>query len=390
MKSEREKADELKKAIRDEKERRVRHLPRFRPEDQIDAEKEHIELFRDIFDALPRFEDREDAVETLDFFVALRKDPVIQRILTTLAREPSGVSRIPRETFAEVIDRLEHSEKEKFIEWPTIVEYFTKRGRPRTQEEIEAQLNEDANEEDVFNKEMDAKKKEEEKVLQEFHNIPTHTHKFTSMEEDDLAEEEGRRKHPYRRNAERDYLKEENLNHVQLSADDYARHRPQPRQRREEKRPITVPKPFGFDVRESTKPKTIRERKVEEMVALKKLEEEKALKHQFKAKNPPPEVIAPKYNSILERNERRRLQVKSQSREITKKNERPFSFYERDKEKHMERLNSEQPLSEEQLKPKFKAKEIPPSVTVQMFDKMMTQDKMEREERIRRNAQLSY
>jgi len=43
-------------------------------------------------------------------------------------------------------------------------------------------------------------------------------------------------------------------------------------------------------------------------------------------------------------------------------------------------------LNDEILKPRFKAKEPPPSVTVEMFKQMMTQDKMEREERIRRNA----
>ena len=34
---------------------------------------------------------------------------------------------------------------------------------------------------------------------------------------------------------------------------------------------VTVPKPFGFDMREKTKTKSIREKKVEEMVAEKKI-----------------------------------------------------------------------------------------------------------------------
>ncbi len=42
---------------------------------------------------------------------------------------------------------------------------------------------------------------------------------------------------------------------------------------------VTVPKPFNFDLREKTRTKTIRERKVEEMVAEKRNEEENIVKH---------------------------------------------------------------------------------------------------------------
>ncbi len=54
---------------------------------------------RDIFDACPRFEGSDLEVEAIDFFVRIRKDPQIKRLLTTIAREPEGISRIPRETF---------------------------------------------------------------------------------------------------------------------------------------------------------------------------------------------------------------------------------------------------------------------------------------------------
>jgi len=40
-----------------------------------------------------------------------------------------------------------------------------------------------------------------------------------------------------------------------------------------------VPKPFNFDVRDKIKPKTIREKKVDEMIAEKKIKEENILKH---------------------------------------------------------------------------------------------------------------
>jgi len=39
----------------------------------------------------------------------------------------------------------------------------------------------------------------------------------------------------------------------------------------------------------------------------------------------------PRYKTIIENNERRRLEVVKNSIAITKANEKPFSFYERDK-----------------------------------------------------------
>jgi len=58
---------------------------------------------------------------------------------------------------------------------------------------------------------------------------------------------------------------------------------------------VTVPKPFGFDLRDKTKTKTIRERKIDAMVADKKLEEDALVKHQFRSKPIPPEVLIPRY-----------------------------------------------------------------------------------------------
>jgi hypothetical protein len=65
----------MAKAIESEKELRVKQLPRFRPEDQIDADEEALELLRDVYDACPRFEGIESEVSVLDFFVKIRKDP---------------------------------------------------------------------------------------------------------------------------------------------------------------------------------------------------------------------------------------------------------------------------------------------------------------------------
>lgn len=91
---------------------------------------------------------------------------------------------------------------------------------------------------------------------------------------------------------------------------------------------VTVPLPFNFDSREMTKPKTIRERKVEAMVQEKQAEEEARLKKKFQCKPVPPEVSIPRYDAICEANERRRETVRRNSLAMTKTNEQPFSFWE--------------------------------------------------------------
>jgi len=86
--------------IEDEKARRVsKSIPKFRPEDHIDADERSLELIQDIFDSCPWFEEKEDQVSILDFFVKIRKDPQIKWILTAVAWEPEGMSKLPKETF---------------------------------------------------------------------------------------------------------------------------------------------------------------------------------------------------------------------------------------------------------------------------------------------------
>ena len=94
-----------------------------------------------------------------------------------------------------------------------------------------------------------------------------------------------------------------------------------------------MPRPFNFDMREKTKKKTIREKKVEEMVAEIRNEEHAAYNFQFRPKPIPPEVLIPRYKTIQESNEMRRMEVKKNSLAITKEREKPFTFYERDKAK---------------------------------------------------------
>ena len=105
------------------------------------------------------------------------------------------------------------------------------------------------------------------------------------------------------------------------------------------------------------------------MVAEKRIEEERIIKHQFRSKPIPPEVLIPRYQSIIEANEMRRMEVRKNSNVITKANERPFSFYERDKLK--QRLDPDDYLPYDLKKPGFKANPIPRACSVLIFDQMM-------------------
>ena len=64
---------------------------------------------------------------------------------------------------------------------------------------------------------------------------------------------------------------DQDLRKTRLSSDDYLNSRNDGKKGRYG---VTIPKPFGFDISDKVRPKTIRERKVENMIEEKKFEEE--------------------------------------------------------------------------------------------------------------------
>jgi len=137
---------------------------------------------------------------------------------------------------------------------------------------------------------------------------------------------------------------------------------------------VTVPKPFGFDIRDKVRPKSIRERKVENMVEEKKYEEEALLRHTFRCKPIPAEVLQPRYHQIIQSNEDRRARVKQDCIEITKQREAPFSFWNRDKAKMMQKSESEVGLNVECRRPNFKANPIPKACSVLIYNQKVTEE----------------
>lgn len=98
-------------------------------------------------------------VNAVTFFLAIRKNPVLKRMSSALARDPEGTSRLPRETFQQVFERMEKDLQNKQFEWGVVVEYFTKRGRPLSKEEMLKLAEEDRK---VKEDEMEQKRREED------------------------------------------------------------------------------------------------------------------------------------------------------------------------------------------------------------------------------------
>ena len=139
----------MKTLMEQEKERRLEELPKLRFADQIDISEKQLQLIKDIFDSIPRAGTGKDTVNVLSFFITIRKDPQVRAINTAIARDPEGSSRIHRETFQEVFDRMERELQQKQVDWSTIVEFFTKRGRPLSKDEIIKLVEEDRREKEV-------------------------------------------------------------------------------------------------------------------------------------------------------------------------------------------------------------------------------------------------
>lgn len=100
--------------------------------------------------------------------------------------------------------------------------------------------------------------------------------------------------------------RDENLGRTRLNQSDYVKRAESAKAAKKGKYGVTVPKPFGFDMRDKVKAKTIREVKVEAMINAKKAEEASFKNYQIRSKPIPPEVLIPRYQSICEANEARR------------------------------------------------------------------------------------
>ena len=404
-------------------------VPRLREEDEIDADQQYIDLIMDIYDALPRVEGTEDVYKD-EFFLTLRKDPQIRKILTTIAREPDGKSRIHRETFQEVFDRMEKYELQKTLPWSTIIEYFTKRGRPLTYEEKQELLNQDAEQDDQLEQEQIDKENEErnllnrsEEKLEDPPDLGTNTFNYGGYRdrhdtldsrqvrfeeekympdqnfkdslndrdpnygrESTLSNEKFDRNFTYNTRSRLSHSHDrEDLTNMKLTTEDFLENQKLRKKRAHSSTKdfkVTVPRPFKFERRSKNRPKTIREWKVDQMIQEKQLEEELALRH-FRASKPPPEVSIPQYKNIMEKEHLRRQEVKANAKQITKSKEKLFEFYKREQRK--QELKDQIKKEEKVPKHKFKARNPPPEVVNEMMVDPQA-EKYAREQRVKERA----
>ena len=99
---------------------------------------------------------------------------------------------------------------------------------------------------------------------------------FDSDEDDDLERDSDQR---MTRNRSERHFDRGNLGSKRITSDDYM-HRLRAKSTRKGRYGVTVPEPFNFDARDAQKSKAnIRERKVNEMVMEKKMEESNMIKH---------------------------------------------------------------------------------------------------------------
>jgi hypothetical protein len=165
-------------------------------------------------------------------------------------------------------------------------------------------------------------------------------------------------------------LKEKDLGKYKMSSLDYKTEYPKPKQKVEDKK-ITVPKPFNCQ----SKGKKI----------LTSIPEEKS--KPFRPNPVPISTTLPKYEMLQAKDEARRMEIKEQSYARTKEREMPFSFYEKDKEKYIKRVNADD--SSKIIDKQYKANPLPPHVTVQLYEQMVEEKKAEREQRIKKNTEES-
>jgi hypothetical protein len=317
----------------------------------IDTDDEYMGILKQIFDEQlnghenvdPNLSDEDSfeprsigAVDKNAFVETCKNAENTQPFLNEIAREPKGVSDIARENFTQVLCRMQRNFTRHWMTWDNILPYFTRKGAKVSEMDIKRAFAAPDDKEEYDENEVAARNRainiEVKKLMAEMPMFPR---------KDGLGK--------YR---------------------------------------ITIPDIPTFMKRGRKKEKSIREKKLEEMIKYNDLEDEYEMSQQFRAKPIPKSTLEPRFQRIMDTNERRRQDVKMRSIALTKANERPFTFYERE----MKKLNQPPVYDPEfdvmNYKP-FKANPVPGHAKLEMFEYMMKKDQKEREERIKRNAELA-
>ena len=304
--------------------------------DATDLNEAYMQLLMDVFDSIPRVSD--DKVSLRSLLIALRNDAQVRSILSKTARDPTHLSSIPTETVSAVINRIE-KEGNANISWAEIVGFFSKRGRP---------IDYDSG---GYDSDPEIKHKQE--------SSPVNVSRAVQARPD-LTDR------------------------VRLSSsfsDEKIKPKPWILPKKQAKFAPTVPRPFKFEARESTRPKTIKQRQMEELKAEKRREEEEILKYQYKAQPVPAEVLVPKLEAIIGAQEAKREKVRLESAKILSEKVKPFSFYYREQEK------SKPKPAIPDFQQQFKANPVPINASLPIFEQMMKNKEAIRKAKVKKAAE---
>ena len=145
---------------------------------------------------------------------------------------------------------------------------------------------------------------------------------------------------------------------------------------------IVIPESLGASQIDSKGKSTISRRKFDNYVSELMEKEDAEYNVRFKAKPIPKSTTEPKYQRLMHKEDSRREEVRKSSVALTKVNERPFSFYERDKSrttKFKEDFRTEQ-------KP-FKTNPVPWFCSVELYNEKRDKEEHIRREKISKRAQ---
>jgi len=303
---------------------------------------EMVDALRRVFqESKFRKEEHLDHVEMEEFFYNICHDSkFLETRLEDVVRETTDLDR---ETLDGLLLRVSKEHKEVRISWDTFMVHFTRRGKLRPGEKI------------VFSGFAVA-------------DIDTARAETARFEDEDPEEVKWR----LQRHLKEQLVYKQNM--VPKGG--------------KGKYNITVPEPFSMCRRSRSLKKTIRQEWLEEEARQKKAEEDMYRAMNFKASDIPKTTTQPLYNKILKQEEERRLKNKEACLAKTKAIEKPFSFYERDKQRERDAVNLVNDLDEAALA-QFRARIVPYKILIPRYKMMVEKEEHDREQRIRQGAEKS-
>lgn len=261
----------------------------------------------------------------------MRKHPSFQYLRRNIGRRKAQKFELEDEYLAEVIDRMEQ-EAENYIDWQDVLDFFTRRGRPRAIMQLLDQIERDMIDVALGSDPEDKAAQTTGKTVNynyqrdgydsdpEFHTYSKEVGYEFKLPRGTVDLEPGKTRWKYEIDEDRLRKGARTSDSAEPRMDSsYQLDRPATVSHQlsrghtapyldkrfgaiykdADEHKYTVPEPFEFDVREKSKKKSIRERKIEEDVRAIREAEEKMRKHVFRAKSVPATTKEPLYLNLI-------------------------------------------------------------------------------------------